>query len=91
MSSLLKWVGVGMVSVLLMMAGGLADPILADEDLAKQSQNPLATVVSVPFENNFYLGIGPSDATAYILNMKPVYPMNFGSVNLINRLILPVM
>ena len=49
--------------------------IQAQEDLAKQSQNPLGTIISVPFENNIYSGIGPSDATSYILNMKPVYPI----------------
>ena len=31
------------------------------EDLAKQSQNPLGTIISMPFENNFNTGIGPSE------------------------------
>ena len=62
----------------------------AAEDLAKQSQNPLGTIISVPLENNFNFGIGPSDATAYILNLKPAYPVKFGNLNLINRVILPV-
>jgi hypothetical protein len=61
---------------------------VADE-LAKQSQNPLGTIISLPFENNFYTGIGPSDASVYALNMKPVYPVKVGEWNLINRLILP--
>ena len=30
-----------------------------DSDLAKQSQNPLGTIISAPFENNFNFGIGP--------------------------------
>ena len=64
--------------------------VFASEDLAKESQNPLGTIISVPFENNFNFGIGPSDATAYMLNMKPVYPINLGGWNLINRFILPV-
>ena len=63
--------------------------IHAEEDLAKQSQNPLGTIISAPFENNFNFGIGPSDATAYMLHMKPVYPVNLGDWNLINRFILP--
>jgi len=62
---------------------------LAQEDLAKQSQNPLGTIISSPFENNFYFGIGPSDATAYGLTWKPVYPASLGSWNLINRMIIP--
>lgn len=62
----------------------------AQEDLAKQSQNPLGTIISLPFENNFYFNIGPADATAYALTWKPVYPVDLGKWNLINRLIMPV-
>ena len=69
---------------------GFSYPVSADQDLAKQSQNPLGTIISVPFENNFYFGIGPSDATAYILNLKPVYPVNIGRWNLVNRVTLPL-
>ena len=54
--------------------------VFATEDLAKQSQNPLGTIISAPFENNFNFGIGPSDATAYVLNMKPVYPVMVSAV-----------
>lgn len=78
------------VSSLLLLTWLFTSPILAQEDLAKQSQNPLGTVISAPFENNLYFNIGPSDATAYVLNMKPVYPVNLGHWNLINRFILPV-
>ena len=59
------------------------------DDLAKQSQNPLGTVISLPFENNFYTGIGPGDSSSYALNLKPVYPVEIGNWNLINRFILP--
>lgn len=67
----------------------LSLPAAAQDNLAKQSQNPLATVISVPFENNTYFGIGPSNATANVLNLKPVVPVNLGSVNMINRFIAP--
>jgi hypothetical protein len=50
----------------------------------------LGTIISALFENNFNFGIGPSDTTAYVLNMKPVYPVNLGDWNLINRFIAPV-
>lgn len=63
----------------------------AAEDMAKQSQNPLGTIISVPFENNFLFGLGPSDSSAYVLNMKPMYPANFGNWNLINRFVIPLM
>jgi hypothetical protein len=59
------------------------------EDLAKESQNPIGNIISLPFENNFDFGVGPEDAVVYTLNLKPVYPLNLGKVNLINRFILP--
>lgn len=61
----------------------------AQEELAKQSQNPLGTIISLPFENNFYFGVGPSNSNAYALNFKPVYPVTFGHWNMINRFIVP--
>ena len=33
------------------------------EELAKESQNPIANLISVPFQNNFNFGVGPNDAT----------------------------
>lgn len=73
--------------VLLLAMAATAD---GTEDLAKQSQNPIGNIISLPFENNFDFGVGPEDAFVYSLNLKPVYPMTFGKVNLINRFILPV-
>ncbi|BHH84757.1 hypothetical protein [Desulforhopalus sp. 52FAK] len=61
------------------------------KDLAKQSQNPVSTLISVPFEMNNTLNNGPEDAYAMTLNIKPVIPMSFGeNWNLINRVIAPV-
>jgi hypothetical protein len=54
------------------------------EDLAKESQNPIGNIISLPFENNFDFGVGPEDAFVYKLNLKPVYPFDFKKVNLIN-------
>ncbi len=60
-------------------------------DLAKASQNPVSSLISVPFENNINFNAGSEDETDYILNIKPVYPMNVSeNWNLINRLIVPV-
>ena len=36
------------------------------EELAKESQNPIANLISVPFQNNFNFAIGPNDATQWI-------------------------
>ena len=74
-------------AVCLVILALVALPVSADQDLAKQSQNPVGNVINVPFENNGYFGIGPSDAAAYVLNVKPVYPVKIGELNLINRLV----
>lgn len=63
----------------------------ASDELAKQSQNPVANMVSVPFENNFYTDVGPSKKSALATNIKPVYPAQITTeLNLINRFIVPV-
>lgn len=63
----------------------------SSEDLAKASQNPVGDLISVPFENNFYFGIGPSDSTLYAMIAKPVVPVNLGEWNLINRFVIPLL
>lgn len=73
--------------------GLMAQDELTDEEaaaLAKASQNPLAKMISVPFQNNTTYGIGPNNQAQNVLNIQPVYPIGLGNVNLINRLIAPV-
>lgn len=60
------------------------------EQLAKASQNPVANIYSLPFQNNTSFGIGPLDETVNTLNIQPVVPVGVGPVNLINRLIIPI-
>jgi hypothetical protein len=31
------------------------------QGLTKESQNPIANLISVPFQNNFNFGVGPND------------------------------
>jgi hypothetical protein len=62
-----------------------------ETDLAKQSQNPVANIISLPFENNAYFDVGPSGKRMYTMNIKPVYPTPVGeNLNLINRVVAPV-
>ena len=59
--------------------------------LAKQSQNPVANLISVPIENNANFNAGPDDKVLNVLNIKPVIPVKLSSEwMLINRAIIPV-
>ena len=40
------------------------------EELAKETQNPVAKLISVPFQNNFNFNLGPNHVTQYILNVR---------------------
>jgi len=63
---------------------------IAHADATEDSMNPLSTVISVPFENNTLFNVGPSKTTVNILNVKPIFPVNLGDWNLINRITLPI-
>ena len=80
----------GWVWVLLLV--GIADAQSEDAgDLAKESQNPVGNLVSLPFQNTTSFGIGPEDARSNVLNLKPVYPVSLGKRwNLINRGVVPL-
>src|ERR1700747_3603373 len=61
------------------------------EDLAKASQNPVASLISVPLQNNSNFGIGPYDRTQNVLNIQPVVPMKAtDKMNLIISWIAPI-
>ena len=60
-------------------------------DLAQTAQNPVANVISLPFQNNTNFSFGPLEKTQNILNIQPVIPFSLGqNWNLITRTILPV-
>ena len=71
--------------------GAAADSGASQEALAKAAQNPVANLISIPFQNNFNFGIGPSEATQWVLNFQPVVPVTLSeNWNLITRWITPV-
>src|SRR5579864_1281578 len=60
-------------------------------DLQKAVQNPVASLISVPVQNNSNFGIGPYDRTQDVLNIQPVIPMKLNDKwNLITRIIQPI-
>jgi opacity protein-like surface antigen len=64
---------------------------LQDEDLAKKSQNPIADLVSLPFQSNTNFNAGPFGRTQEVLNIQPVVPLHINAEwNMISRTIIPV-
>jgi len=59
-------------------------------DLAKTIQNPLAALVSLPFQANYNRGVGEHERTFFNLNIQPVIPFPGEKWNVISRTIIPL-
>ena len=61
------------------------------DELARQTQNPVASLISVPLQGNWDFGVGDRDAAATLMNIQPVMPFPVSrSTNLILRVIMPL-
>ncbi len=59
--------------------------------LARAVQNPVANLISVPFQNDTNFNYGPNNHTQNVLNIQPVIPITLNADwNLITRTILPL-
>jgi hypothetical protein len=68
----------------------VADPS-TQAALARKAQNPIASMISVPFQNNMNFGIGATDRVQNSFLIQPVIPASLGGgVNLITRVIVPI-
>ncbi len=63
-----------------------------DLALAKKLSNPVAALISVPFQNNFDFGGGhDNEGFKYTLNIQPVVPITLSADwNVISRTIVPI-
>jgi hypothetical protein len=59
--------------------------------LRKATQNPVASLISVPIQNNSNFGVGAENRTQNVLNIQPVIPVRLNdNWNLITRVITPI-
>lgn len=80
--------GVALVLVLSVRVASAQD----EEALAKQTQNPVASLVSVPFQGNWDFGKGEREAVGTTMNIQPVAPFALTRrVNVILRVIMPAL
>ena len=63
----------------------------ADAELQKKLANPVADIVTLPFQWTSNFGVGPYDKPQHSLNIQPVFPVKLGGGwSLIHRLIVPL-
>lgn len=58
------------------------------EELASEAANPLADIISLPFQNNLNMNYGQYNRNVNILNIQPVIPLAGGKI--ITRTIMPI-
>jgi hypothetical protein len=67
------------------------DKAATTKELAKAAQNPIASLISLPLQNNTHFNFGPQEKTQNILNIQPVLPFELTDKwNLITRTIVPL-
>ena len=60
----------------------------SQEELSKAAANPLADLISLPFQNNLNMNYGPYNRNVNVLNIQPVIPLFNGKF--ITRTIMPI-
>jgi len=80
------------VVVLAATSSANADDGSSEADIAKQLNNPVAALISVPFQFNYDKDLGPTEkGKRTLLNIQPVIPIELNADwNVISRTILPV-
>jgi hypothetical protein len=98
----LEWLRSLVVVLALTMSGGAQNAVptsagaapseeSATASLQKAVQNPVASLISVPLQNNANFSYGPYNRTQDVLNIEPVIPIKLSeNWNLIARIIQPL-
>ena len=80
-----KLVYAGLLSLFIVGNLGAQD---SQEELSAAAANPLADLISLPFQNNLNMNYGPHNRNLNVLNIQPVIPLFNGKF--ITRTIMPI-
>jgi hypothetical protein len=84
-----------MIIITLVIVPAWAEEEAAEQDkteLAKKTQNPIADLISLPFQYNLFFETGPKAKTQNVLLIQPVIPMKMNdNWNFIARPIIPLL
>lgn len=72
----------------LIVAASIATAQEKGDDLRAKVQNPISSLISLPFK--FTFDYGAPNGEASFLNIQPVYPVTVGDWNLVSRAIIPL-
>lgn len=67
---------------------GMLNAQQSQEELSKAAANPLADLMSFPFQNNLNMNYGEHNRNLNVLNIQPIIPLAGGKI--ITRTILPI-
>ena len=77
-----------LIIIILLATAGILNAQDAAEDLSKQAANPIADLMSFPFQNNLNINYGPYNRNVNVLNIQPVIPFAGGKI--VSRTIFPI-
>jgi hypothetical protein len=84
-------IAIGFTPFIAMAQEKLAPAATDAAELAKKLANPVASLISLPFQNNTDVGIGEFNGSKNTLNIQPVIPIKLSpKLNLIARVVLPL-